>query len=362
MSKKTSSRERISYQAAQEPEYFQHDELVSAVCNFHCKGLTVSEIRKAVKEKLSVDLRREVPYRLISFAAQRGWLKFEAPLSFEIGERISKQYKQIKNVQVVRTAMSDDTAFHVAKMLMDYVCDLSQKRDKDSEIHIGFAGGKALRRTAYHFSEMLKEPRKNLPKRIVFHAIVAGFSITDPSTDPNGFFAYFAGDSALRVQTGFIGLPAPGVIKSTEMDKLRTNPFMREVFDSANKIDIIVTSAGGHWEQGHSSLYRMLSKASRDTVEQLKREGCIGDLMWRPLGKNGPIDIRTDMRAVTLMEIGDLQKFIRRDKTRAVLLFLGPCGDCSGPKGDVLKAILSQKLITHLVVDSRSARELQAAT
>ncbi len=358
MAKKPSNSERISRQAEQKPELFKRDELVSMVCNCHCNGMTVSEIRSTVQERLSIKLSREAPYRLISFAAKQGWLKFEAPLSYELGRRLERQYRELRDIRVVRTLTSDDTALHVAQMLMDYVCELSKGRRKDAEIHIGFAGGKALRRTAYHFAEMLKEPRENLPRRIVFHAIVAGFSISDPSTDPNGFFTYFAGDSVLHVQTAFIGLPAPGIIRSKDMDGLRKNTFMREVFDGAGKIDIIVTSAGGHWEQGHSSLYNMLSKASKESVEQLMKAGCIGDLMWRPLGKNGPIDIKTEMRAVTLMEIKDLQKFIKREKKKAVLLFLGPCGDCGGPKGDVLKAILAQKLVTHLVVDSRSARQM----
>jgi hypothetical protein len=60
---------------------------------------------------------------------------------------------------------------------------------------------------------------------------------------------------------------------------------------------------------------------------------------------------------MTLLEPRDLLGFVRRDKT--VILLLGPCGSCGRPKGDVLAAILSQKnLITHLVADSRSVRQL----
>ncbi len=357
MAKTPSSRERIRRQAARQPGKFLHDELVAAVCKYFCRGMPVAEIRKTVQEKLGVSLNREEPYRLLSFAGQRGWLSFQAPLAYEISDQIAEKYRWLRDVKVVRTGVSDDISFRVAEMLLNHVCSLSQIRSPRTEVHIGFAGGRSLWKTARLFSAMLREPRENLPKGIVFHAIVAGFNVADPSTDPNGFFTYFAGESALQVQTSFMGLPAPGIVKSADMEKLRTIPYMREAFDCVKQIDIVVTSAGGHWQQGHSGFCNMLRKASPQTVEQLNSAGCIGDMMWRPLGKNGPLEVCTDMRTVTLMELSDLSEFTRRGK--AVLLLLGPCGNCGGPKGDVLGAILARRnLITHLVVDSRSAREL----
>jgi len=361
MPKTPSSREKIRLQALQEPEKFQNDELVAAVCKYFCRGYPAAETIKLIKEKLGVTLSREDPHRLVAYACRREWLRFEAPPSFALTEQISEKYRWLKGVKVVRTGVSDDISSRVAEMLMDQVCELSSDRSPDEPVHIGFAGGKALRKTARVFSEMLREPRENLPKRIVFHAIVAGFIVTDPSTDPNGFFTYFAGETALQVQASFVGLPAPLIVKSSEIDKLRATPYMSEAFDGKNAIDIIVTSAGGHWQQGHSSFHSMLSMASKQTVDQLNKAGCIGDLMWRPLGKNGILDVRTDMRTVTLMEPDDLPNFIKGKGHRSVILLVGPCGNCGGPKGDVLAAILAKKnLITHLVADSRSVRQLLA--
>jgi len=357
MAKTQSNRERIRRQAAREPAKFLHDELVAAVCKYFCRGMPASEIRDEIRSKLGVTISREDPYRMLSFAGQRGWLSCQPPLAFEMAEKIAKEYRWLKEVKVVRTGVSDDISFRVAEMLLDYVCKLSQARPQRSEVHIGFAGGRSLRKTARHFSEMLREPRENLPKGIVFHAIVAGFNVTDPTTDPNGFFNYFAGESALQVQTSFMGLPAPGIVKSSEMEGLRTISYMREAFNAAKEIDIVVTSVGGHFQEGHSGFHSMLRKASPPTVEQIIKAGGIGDMMWQPLGKNGPLEVQTEMRAVTLMELGALPEFTRRGK--AVLLLLGPCGNCGGPKGDVLGSVLARKnFITHLVVDSRSAREL----
>ncbi len=359
MSKTPTDREKIRRQVAEKPELFTNDELIAAVCMYFCRGMTVAEIREKIQEKLGISLSREQPHRLLSFAAQRNLLSFKAPLATELENQIAREYNWLKGVKVVRTAVSDDVSYRVAETLLDHVCTLSKSRPADKAVHIGFAGGKALRKTARIFSEMLREPRMDLPQTIIFHAIVAGFQVTDPSTDPNGFFNYFAGETDLQVQASFIGLPAPMILKSGEIGKLRTISYLSEAFDSVKDIDIIVTSAGGHWQQGHSSYYSMLSKASPQTVEQLTRAGCIGDLMWRPLGKDGPLKVDTDMRTVTLIEPSALPEFIKRGKS--VILLLGPCGTCGRPKGDVLGAILAKRnLITHLVVDSRSARALLA--
>jgi DNA-binding transcriptional regulator LsrR (DeoR family) len=360
MVKRACSSERIKKQAAVDHNLFLHDELVAAVCKYFCRGMPVAEIRDEVERKLGISLNREEPYRLIAFAAQRGWLRFQAPLSHEVADQIKDRFPKLANVRVVRTGVSDDISYHVASMLMDEVCSLSRMRSTNSEVHIGFAGGVALRKSARMFSEMLKEPREDLPKKIVFHAMVAGFNMQDPSTDPNGFFAYFAGEPALQVKTSFLGLLAPGIVKTGEIEKLRSIEYIRDAYERAREIDIVVTSAGGHWQEGHSGLRNLYSLWAPQSLEQLNRAGCIGDMMWRPLGKDGPLDVRTDMRTVTLMELSDLPGFIKQKKR--VLLLLGPCGNCGGPKEDVLKAILAhkQRLITHLVVDSRSARGLMS--
>lgn len=318
----------------------------------------MTEIRDTVKQRLGIFLNREEPYRLLAFAAKREWLRFQAPLSHEVADKIQDRFPKLSDVRVVRTGVSDDISHHVAAMLMDEICSPNQLRSANSEVHIGFAGGVALRKTARKFSQMLKEPREGLPRKIVFHAMVAGFNMQDPSTDPNGFFAYFAGEPSLQVKTSFIGLLAPGIVRPSEIDKLRSIEYIRDAYERVKEIDIIVTSAGGHWQEGHSGLRHLYSLWAPQSLEQLNRAGCIGDMMWRPLGVGGPLEVRTKMRTVTLMELNDLPRFIQQKKK--VLLLLGPCGNCGGPKDEVLKAILSyrQRLITHLVVDSRSARGL----
>jgi hypothetical protein len=94
---------------------------------------------------------------------------------------------------------------------------------------------------------------------------------------------------------------------------------------------------------------------SPKSLELLNQAGCLGDMMWRPLGPKGPLELQTEIRAMTLMELSELPRFIKR--RGRVLLLLGPCGSCAGPKTDVLNAILrsEQPLVTDVVADSRSA-------
>ena len=78
-------------------------------------------------------------------------------------------------------------------------------------------------------------------------------------------------------------------------------------------------------------------------------------MLWRPLSRSGPIEVETELRVMTLVELSKLPKLI--DAGKYVLLALGPCGACGRDKGSMLKTILDIKppLITHVVVDSLSA-------
>ncbi|HZT32168.1 MAG TPA: hypothetical protein VFA33_19935 [Bryobacteraceae bacterium] len=357
MSKTATTRESV-LKSTRERNGFRDDEILAAVCNYFCAGSPVAQILQQVEEKLHVRLSREEPYRLLALAASRGWLQFDAPLAINLEDTIRKRCPWLETATVVRTGVSEDISYHVARMLLEMVQALCRRRGQPSDVHIGFAGGRSLRKTARWFAEMLREPAENLPRRIVFHAMVAGVNFKDPTTEPNAFFTYFAGEPPLQVQTSFVGLHAPGIINTSRIEELRSIDSVREAYEGVKQLDIVVTAAGGHWQEGHSGLYAMY-QASPRSLEQLTRAGCVGDMMWRPLGPAGPLEIKTEIRTLTLMEISELPGFIRQG--RQVLLLLGPCGQCGGPKSEVLRAILSHQppLITHLVADSRSVRGLR---
>ena len=328
-------------------------EILAAVCKYICEGHMAGEIVDKMKADHGVKLSREEPYQFLSVAATRQWIRFSAPHEHALREMIKSQYGWLQEAEVVHTSVFDDVAEHAAGLLIEM---LLQHGSTKKEVHIGFAGGHAMRKLAQRLAARLREPGGGLPETVVFHAMAPGFDVNDPSTDPNAFFIYFLGDPALQVQTKFYGLRAPALVETDQMEKIRKLSGVKEAFDAAGDIDIICTS-GSSWRDTHS-LLRYHMGSSEGSLAVLKKAGCVGDMLWRPIGRRGPIAEATRMRAMTLMDLADMQSFIRRGKQ--VLLALGPCNGCSRPKNDILKAILKIEphLVTHLVVDSLSARGL----
>lgn len=231
------------------------------------------------------------------------------------------------------------------------------QEDEKREIHVGFAGGYTMRALARRLARLLRRPAENLGrKKVIFHAIVAGFDLYEPTTDPNAFFSFFVNDPAMQVETAFVGLHAPALVTPKQYRTLREMHGINEAFDHARKIDILVTSAGCAADP--HSLLKHYAAVSQESYDEMMRKECIGDMFWRPLGPSGPIESDAAVRAMTIMELSDLSGFIQKKKR--VLLVAGPCGECAAPKTDVVKAILDaeERLITHLVVDSRCARGL----
>ena len=328
-------------------------EVLSAVCKHFCKGRTASEIVKAMRAEGVEDIRREDPYQFISYAASRGWIRFVAPHEHSLREQIKKRCGWLKDVEVVHSAVFEDVAYHGAAMLIEM---LQQYRLSKKEVHIGFAGGHAMRKLAWAFAQLLREPTDGLPETVMFHSMVAGFDVYDPTTDPNAFFTYFLPDPAMQVKTGFVGLHAPAVVRTKQFAELRELEGIEECYAASKDLDIVVTSAS-IWTDQHCLLRKYMDKSKKSLVA-LKDAKCIGDMLWRPLARGGPIEIETEIRAMTLMELGDLPAFVAAGKQ--VLLALGPCSGCGMPKGEILDAVLGMKppLITHLVVDSLSARRV----
>ncbi len=334
-----------------------YDEQVSLVCRYFSRGDTPSDIRRILESDHGITLKREEPWQMIGYAAAKGWIRFVAPYERELEEMIRERYGGL-SVTVARTGATEDVSFHVARTLLDLV-RARVVQSTAEEVHIGFAGGSSLRAAARILADLLCQPPfDHLPKRLVFHAMVAGFNVQDPRPDPNAFFTYLASGAELPIETRFVALLAPGIVQTRMMGDLKRIPDIREAYDRASEIDIIVTSAGGHWQEGHSALYDLYQRRSRPSLDALNAAGCIGDMMWRPIGAGGPIEVETEVRAMTLMELADLPAFLRQGKQ--VVLLMGPCGECRGPKSEVLRAILNQpkRMVSHVVVDSRSARGL----
>ncbi len=332
-------------------------EILALVCKYFCQGHTAPEIKEIMHDRHKIDMPREEPYQLVAHAAARGWLRFVAPHEYALRERIKRQCSAwLQDVDVVHTSVFEDVAMHGAEMLMELVQRHHLPPYSKDVVHIGFAGGHAMRMTAQAFARILGQTTDNLPKAVVFHALVAGFDVQDPTTDPNAFFTYFVSDPAIQIRTGFVGLHAPAVVHTRQFAELQDLDGIRETYASSMDLDIIVTS-GSCWSDPHSMLRKYMSRSEKSFVT-LQRAGCIGDMLWRPISADGPISDETEIRAMTLLELTDLPAFIQQGKH--VLLVLGPCMGCNQPKTRTLEAVTTMQphLITHLVLDSRTARGL----
>ena len=162
----------------------------------------------------------------------------------------------------------------------------------------------------------------------------------------------------MQVETRFVALHAPPMVETRQLATLRRMEGLKEAFEQARELDVIVTSAGSWSGSCSHSMLRKYMAQKPGSLRKLEQAGCRADMLWRPLGQSGPIETTTAIRAMTLVELSELPGFIEAGKH--VLLVLGPCGACNTPKAQTLQTILNPKepLITHLAVDSRSVAAL----
>ena len=327
-------------------------ELEAKICREFCTGeKMLSEIGR------TFGVGRERVYRILRSAAKDGRFEYSAPLRFKQSQQLEAECPGLK-ARVVRSALGLDVAFQTAKWLKELIYEHRREQSSRKDIHIGFAGGGLLRETARLLSRMLREGSREFQDfTFVFHAMVAGFNPRNPMNDPNAFFSYFADHPMLNVT--FINLLAPGIITAEAARSLRRIAAIKEAYDRAEELDIVVTSAGAHWQTGCSrlcQLYQLESSAS-ELLANLRKAKTIGDILWRPISNRGPVDIETGVRAMTLVDLRDLPSMIQ--KRKKVMLVLAPCGTCGKSKREVLRAVLkwSEPYITHVVADSRTAAE-----
>ncbi len=335
----------------------------TAVMWYITHGYTVPEIVEAMKERYGVagTMTRAIPYRILQRAAKHGRLTYTPPQQLVYASKIAREHRWLDEVSVVHTTNSVDVAREAASMLLRMVQERHRSGSHPGEIHIGFAAGMSVRQVAQAFAEILRYPADDLPERIVFHAMCTGHDKGNPTTSPNTYFSYFISPPVFEVEVGFVGLHAPAMVRTRDIERIMETLEIQEAYTEAARIDIIVTS-GSDWDDEHSSLRVCMERSSPDSVKKICELGGEVDLMWRPLGRNGPITAETEFRALTLMELTDLPRFI--EGGGSVLLMLGPCGMCKRSKVKVLHTTLAQeqRLVTHVVVDSRTAAHLLQMT
>jgi hypothetical protein len=345
---------------------FENMQLMELVCKEFCAGRSPTEIRKIVQEELGETLSRERPYQLLSAAAMNNLLQYVAPLDYQMARELQQAYPWLQGVEVVQTSDVKQVPARAAKVLLQLVRQAAHDKRNAGELHIGLAGGGTVLDTVKVFGELLQRPPDDLPKKLVFHAMVTGLQVDDPTTDPNTFFNYLKSDA---VKTEFVAFHGPALPTAKMIADLDDHPPTKEAKDKAKNIDIVVTSGtswqdSGTTEEGeeHSLLKRLILKYSKKDAKALVRElekkhGCVVDMLWQPLNAEEPIVSKTPVQAMVLWTLEVLETAIRTKETR-VLLILSPCRSCGEPRTDVLRTILNlrQHYVTHVVADVETAR------
>lgn len=381
-------------------------EKISFAAWHFCRGETPSRIGKLLSEHFGEEVRREEPYRLLQLGAALGYFHYQPPLEVELGERLRSEWRSIRHAHVVNTIVLDHVTARAADVLLGLIREVwAEKRnshqktgvpdDEEADtVRIGLAGGRTVRKIVEALAELLKRADPDtIPGSLGFHTACTGIHYHDFSTDPNAFISHLLRVPGVDIRTFAVPYQAPPVTRPNLRDLLETEPLIEEAAKAFPLVDILVTS-GSSWrieeiaDSGEiqptpliarngdkdadplseisSQLKTLMSERDEKGLEKLIRAGTIADMLWQPLSFEGPVEIDTDVRAMTLVLLRELPAFIEANKK--VLLALGPyyVGGVFH-KGDVLLATLGGRpgsdrdgrpdpLFTHLVCDHRTAR------
>ena len=335
-------------------------ELQARVCELFLGGKNIDEIVK-ILENDGIFLSRSRPYEILREAADNKRFRYAPAPSIRFMEALVERFPRLDTrLDVVHSIEADHIAGRAAEKLLQIISESQSGSGPKTEFHIGFAGGRLLELTASLLSDKLREVPTRLPRTLYFHSLVARFD-DDPVMDPNSFVRHFILGPPLPLEVRFVGLMAPGFVNTETVEQLRKIEGIREAFEKVKDLDLLVTSAGGHWTSGCSRLHQLYELSHQeDLLNELNAKHCVGDLMWCPVGKDGPIELRHGKRAMTLVDLVDLPTLIGQGKR--VMLVLGPCNTCHEPKSEILRSLLKmrQLLISNLVVDSFTARRVLA--
>jgi len=320
------------------------------------------------------DITRERIYPLFWEAARRNFLFLQPPRERDLARRIAELYRvdryarDATSIQVVN-ARGPGTLGHVASVGADVVLSLvkrlgkkrREKRSSDDRVHIGLGGGVTAMMVAERLASRIRSDL-DCPK-LVLHALTAGgFLVDQPTEAPVTYFSYF---HDMLNEPEYVGLFSATVVPSGQYDQVVANPGVRESFDRADEIDIVITSfAAANDPHGLLKKYlqHLIDKGELDkkALDRMEALGWVGDVQFRPYTAEGPLEDGCPVRAVTLFDPSDLVERIKRPDKYVVLL-AGPCHECGQAKTQALVPLLRQpslRLWTHLVSDLKTAHEL----
>ncbi|MBN1518044.1 hypothetical protein JXA32_15885 [Candidatus Sumerlaeota bacterium] len=304
------------------------------------------------------NVTREQVYPLLQQGIKRGYLRFNPPREFSLSQRLQRRYNLEKaNIQVVNVTgptTHDNIADATAELLLSLIKELGSRRERNEAVHIGFGAGTTTMRIAQYLAQMLSFEAETPP--LTLHALSSGFSIHDPTTAPVAFFNYF---QDMKQDVSFVGLFAAPVVQFKEYPDVKRLPGIEASFEAAREIDIVVTSLASV-NDDHGLLRQFMEYSPDKGMKNLREADWIGDVLWRPYSPDGPIEVDTEIRAVTIFELDELRQLVKK-RDKHVIVAAAPCSICGASKGSALKPLLENdklRIFNHLVTDAATVREL----
>jgi hypothetical protein len=320
------------------------------------------------------DITRERVYPLFWEAARRRFFFLQPPRELDLAKRIASlydvpQYETDPQAIQVVNARGPSSLKHVATVAADVVLTLIKRLEKkkrearqgDVRVHIGLGGGASAMMVAERLASRIRSDL-DCPK-LVLHALsTGGFLVDQPKEAPVTYFSYF---HDVLNEPEYVGLFSATVVPSGQYEQVIANPGVRESFDRAEEIDIVITSFASA-DDPHGLLKRYLqhliekSELGKKAICEMESLGWVGDVQFRPYTSHGPMTDGCPVRAVTLFEPADLVQRVKMPDKYVVLL-AGPCHECSHTKTLALVPLLKQsnlRLWTHLITDLKTAHEL----
>jgi DNA-binding transcriptional regulator LsrR (DeoR family) len=331
------------------------------VCNRFVNGVRPTSIAEWLSAETNQRVSREEIYPLIREAIHRGFFAVLPPVNHTLSQRIADRYRDGMDQDHIHVvSVSGESA---RDLLPSYAADLIHRRVMEvetikDEVRIGLGGGTTMMRVAQSLSARFRSA-PDLP-RLGLHVVTAGFAVKRPRTAPITFLTLF---DRIATQIDYVGLFAPAVVEAEAFEKVKTLPGVKESFDSAKDIDLVVTSLAAADDE-HGELNEFLSHTGSQTesaLTALQKAGWVGDLHYYPYSSEGPItDVSTSVRSVSLFDLEALTE-LAAEENKHVIVVAGPCGRCGKTKETALRPLLDSprlKVWTDIVMDLTTAREL----
>ncbi len=343
------------------------NEYVYFVCERFFHGMSVSDIAKWL-EKEGFKRTREAIYPIIRRGKDMGYLTLQASPMRQLEDKLRNVFTQAPNhTQVLNVELEhaqQQLTQSAAKHVLELVKEFSRRPgDKRKEVvHIGLGAGGTTERFAREFSRLLRvTPRNELPK-LEFHAITSGFLPTQPISAPVSFFSYFMD---LDLDISYVGLFSEPAVDVHQFNKLKTITGVKEAFQRAGDIDIVVTSLSSA-KDPHSLFVEFMKKAKAENIKARLKKDLVGDVQWQPYTEDRPIPWTKGQRPVTLFEISDFKRMVEKESDKHVVLICGPCPrseclDAGFTKSEALRPLLQSpelKVCNHLITDKNTAYDL----